>query len=576
MRKYLHINLNDRSIDTEELNGAACIRVGRHFIAKTLLEQGVATVDPLSPANQLIFSAGPLAGTNFSNANRISVGCKSPLTGGIKEANAGGTFGFALGQLEISGLTLKGASTDWVIIRITKDGAIGFDDATPYMGMGNIETAALLFEAYGDKISMALCGPVGEYQGLIAGISFPDPEGRPVRIAARGGVGAVMGSKKVKAIVADMNKMPTFHDRKKVMGGVREYGKLLRADKAIEAFSMYGTAMVADLTNQLGGLPTRNFSDGRLVDASKETLKLGGSYIRELTLERGGEPTHACMPGCLIQCSNVYVDDKGDEMVSPLEYETLGLMGSNCGLTDPDDVARANHVANDLGVDTIEVGAMLGVLMEAGQGEFGDAGFMHAALEDIRKGNERGRILAQGAARVGEHYNVARVPVIKKQGISAYDPRIIEVTGISMMVTAQGADHTTGNIPAHKSVGMTTEELTEASLDIQTDCAAADSLGLCLFGRSVTNVNAELIVTALNDAHGTNFEASFIRELGREALKMEWEFNRQAGFTEADDELPAFFYDEALQPTGKVARHHSGQVNQHLRKLLGSDAAASA
>ncbi len=575
MRKYLHINLEDRSIDTEELNGAACIRVGRHFIAKTLLEKGAAKADPLSPANPLIFSAGPLAGSNFSNANRISVGCKSPLTGGVKEANAGGTFAFALGQLEISGLTLYGAASDWVVIRITKDGEIGYDDATPYLGKGNIEAAAMLFEKYGSKISMGLCGPVGEYEGLISGISFPDPEGRPVRIAARGGVGAVMGSKKVKAIVVDMNKMPTFHDRKKVMGGVRDYGKLLREDPAAEAFGMFGTAMVADLTNQLGGLPTRNFSDGRLVDAGEETLELGGTHIRELTLARGGETTHACMPGCLIQCSNIYVDDKGEEMVSPLEYESLGLLGSNCGLKDPDDVARVNHVANDLGVDTIEVGAMLGVLMEAGEGEFGDPAFMMAALDDIGQGNERGRILAGGAARVGEHYGVARVPVIKKQGISAYDPRVIEVTGISMMVTAQGADHTAGNIPGHKSVDMSTEELTEASLEIQIQCAAADSLGLCLFGRSVTSVNLDLVVNTLNDAHGTNFDASFYTELGREALRLEWEFNRQAGFTEDDDELPSFFYDETLEPSGKVARHHSGQVNQHLRTLLGGEKESS-
>ncbi|HJM92042.1 MAG: aldehyde ferredoxin oxidoreductase C-terminal domain-containing protein [Alphaproteobacteria bacterium] len=575
MRKYLHINLDDQSTETEELTGAACIRVGRYFIAKTLLEKGAAKVDPLSPGNPLIFSAGPLAGTNFSNANRISVGCKSPLTGGVKEANAGGTFAFAMGQCEISGITLIGASNDWVIIRVSKEGDISFDDATPFLGMGNIETAAKLFEKYGDKISMGLCSPVGEYGGLVAGISFPDPEGRPVRIAARGGVGAVMGSKKVKAIIVDMNKMPTFHDRKKVMGRVREYGKLLREDKAIEAFSMFGTAMVSDLTNQLGGLPTRNFSDGRLVDASEETLKLGGSYIRDLTIERGGETTHACMPGCMIKCSNVYVDENGEEMVSPLEYESLGLLGSNCGLKDPDDVARTNHQCNDLGIDTIEVGAMLGVLMEAGEGEFGDADFMLAAMDDMRAGNERGRILAQGAGRVGKHYNVARIPVIKNQGISAYDPRAIEVTGISMMLTAQGADHTAGNIPGHKSADMTTEELTEASLDIQEDCAAADSMGLCLFGRSVTNINQGLIVAAVNDAHGTNFDASFMKDLGREALQLEWEFNRQAGFTEDDDELPSFFYDETLEPTGKTARHHSGQVNEHMRKLLGGNKAAS-
>ncbi len=144
-----------------------------------------------------------------------------------------------------------------------------------------------------------------------------------------------------------------------------------------------------------------------------------------------------------------------------------------------------------------------------------------------------------------------------------------------MMLTAQGADHTVGNIPGHKSAEMSTEELTEASLEIQIASAVADSLGLCLFGRSVTNANADLIVDALNSAHGTNFDASFMAGLGREALQMEWEFNRQAGFTEADDELPSFFHDEPLAPTGKVARHRSGQVNQHLRKLLGGDKAAS-
>ncbi|MGY8961310.1 MAG: aldehyde ferredoxin oxidoreductase N-terminal domain-containing protein, partial [Alphaproteobacteria bacterium] len=157
MRKYLNFDLNTKTVEIDEKSGADCIRVGRHFIAKTLLERDIATIDPLSPENPLIFSAGPLAGANFSNANRISVGCKSPLTGGVKEANAGGTFAFALGQLEILGMTLNGASDEWVVIRITKDGDISYDDATPYLGKGNIEAAAMLFEAYGAKISMALC-----------------------------------------------------------------------------------------------------------------------------------------------------------------------------------------------------------------------------------------------------------------------------------------------------------------------------------------------------------------------------------------------------------------------------------
>jgi aldehyde:ferredoxin oxidoreductase len=569
MRKYLHIDLNDSSIKMDELDGEDVIRAGRWRIAKTLLELGVANVDPLSPENPLIFSAGPFAGTNFSNANRLSVGCKSPLTGGIKEANSGGTFGFAMGQLEIAGLTLYGISDDWVVIRITKEGAITFETAEPFMGKSNNEAAELLFEKYGKKISFALCGPVGEYHGLMAGIAFTDTDGRPSRLAARGGVGAVMGSKKVKAIVCDVHKMPTFHDRKKLMGSVKEYGARLRKEDAITTFKTTGTAMMGDITNLIGGLPVRNFSNGTLIASSEGTMQLGGDFIRELNSSRGGEISHACMPGCMIECSNVYVDEKGEEMVSPMEYETLGLMGSNCGLTHPDQVARVNAVANDLGIDTIEAGATLAVLMDAGLGEFGDEAFMHRVLEDIREGNERGRIFAQGTARVGEHYGVSRVPVIKKQGISAYDPRVIEVTGISMMVTAQGADHTAGNLPVFECDGKSTAELVEASLGMQVMCAAVDSIGLCIFGRSVTNVSYDLMVTAMNDAHGTELEPAFMDELGKEALRMEWEFNKQAGFTEEDDELPAFFFDEPLAPTNKTARHRSVDVNASLRELMG-------
>ena len=568
MRKLLHINLSDRSIRSEELHGEAIIRAGRHFIAKTLLAQGVAKIDPLSPENPLIFSAGPFAGTNFSNANRISVGCRRPLTGGVKEANSGGTFGYALGQIETAGLILYAASKDWVVIRINKAGEVTFESADPYMGKGNNEVAALLFAKYGKKVSFAVCGPVGEYLGLASGIGFADTDGRPSRLAARGGVGAVMGSKKVKAIVVDIHKMPTFHDRKKVMGHIREYGKKLSNDPVIDTFKRVGTAMMGDFTNRIGGLPVRNFSAGRLVETSQGPLKLGGDYIRTLNMSRGGEPSHACMPGCQIECSNIYVDKNGAELVSPLEYESLGLLGSNCGLEDPDDVARLNGIANDLGVDTIEVGATMGVLMEAGLAKFGDVEFMTAALEDMRVGNERGRLLAQGTARVGAHFKVARIPVIKGQGISAYDPRVIEVTGISMMVTAQGADHTSGNLPAFDCKDKTTAELVAASLEIQSLTAAADSLGLCIFGRSVTNISADLIVGALNDAHGTTLESSFFKQLGMEALRLEWEFNRAAGFSEADDELPSFFYDEPLPPSGKAARHRSTEVNRTLRELL--------
>lgn len=563
MRKYLTIDLSTKSVTSEDLSGEDIARAGRYRIAKTLVDRDLAKVDPLSPENPFVISAGPFAGSNFSNGNRISIGCKSPLTGGIKESNGGGTMAFALGQLGISGMTLEGAADDWVVIRIPLEGEITFEDATPYLGKGVFEAAKLLGEKYGDKVSMGITSPVAEYGGLIGGVTFTDPEGRPTRICARGGVGAVLASKRVKAIVCDKNKMPDFHDRKKFMQSLKTYGGKIREDAATQNLGARGTAMVADVINHLGGLPVANFRDGRQVDTSTgDVLKIGGDYIREQNLERGGEPTHACMPGCLIKCSNVYADEDGNELVAPLEYETIGLMGSNCGLTHPDQIARVNAIANDLAIDTIETGALLGAMMDAGLGEYGDENFMLEALADMRDGNERGKILAQGTARVGEHYGITRLPIIKKQSISAYDPRVIEVTGISMMLTAQGADHTTGNLPAFECAGKSTEELTLESLNIQAKCASVDSLGICVFGRSVHNAEPELIINALNDALGTEFEVEFFDRLGKETLALEKEFNDAAGFTTDDDELPDFFYQEPLAPTMKMARHHAATVNE--------------
>jgi aldehyde:ferredoxin oxidoreductase len=378
MRTYYDIDLTRPLDHPRELHGEDIVRAGRYLIAKTLLELGAATVDPLSPQNPLIFSAGPFAGTSFSNANRTSVGCKSPLTGGIKEANGGGSFSYGLGQLKIAGFTLHGASPSWVVIHFKKDGTIDFDDAAPYLGKGNFEAQEMLHKKYGKKVTIGLCGPVGEYQGLIGGISFSDKDGRPARLSARGGVGAVMGSKKVKAVVVDLDKIPPFAEPKKVNAAIKDYSKMLLADSMVKNFyQKIGTMGMADLQNALGGLPVNNFSKGQQVDTTKgDKFKMGGEHISQLNVSRGGEHTHACMPGCVIQCSNIYADASGKEVVSPVEYETLGLLGTNCGLTDPDDLAQMNYLANDLGVDTIELGAMIAVLMEAGVGLFGDVKFM--------------------------------------------------------------------------------------------------------------------------------------------------------------------------------------------------------
>ena len=188
-----------------------------------------------------------------------------------------------------------------------------FDDAAPYLGKGNFAADQMLHAKYGKKVTVALCGPVGEYQGLLAGIAFSDKDGRPSRLAARGGVGAVMGAKKVKAIVVDLDKIPAFHEPKKVNAAIKDYAKMLQADGIVTNFyQKIGTMGMADVQNQMGGLPVRNFSAGQLTNTSSgERFKMGGDYITELNNSRGGEQTHACMPGCIIQCSNLYADASG-------------------------------------------------------------------------------------------------------------------------------------------------------------------------------------------------------------------------------------------------------------------------
>ena len=225
-----------------------------------------------------------------------------------------------------------------------------------------------------------------------------------------------------------------------------------------------------------------------------------------------------------------------------------------------------NYEANDLGIDTIELGGTIGVLMDSGRGKFGDVEYMQSVLDDIRQGTEDGKLYAMGTARVGEALGVERVPVIKRQAISAYDPRVIEVTGLTMMMTAQGADHTAGNLPSYDSKDKTTEELVAVSLDMQAMCAAVDSLGLCVFGRSVTNEHVDFIVQAINDAHGVELPESFFVQLGKETLKLEDQFNRSAGFTDSDDELPEFFYKENLPPSDRAARFHTAEVNDAAAK----------
>jgi aldehyde:ferredoxin oxidoreductase len=418
---------------------------GRGLVAKILVDEVPAACEPLGSQNKLIFTPGLLVGHMLSSCDRISVGGKSPLTGGVKEANAGGTTGLRMAFLGIKALIIedKTANDDWCVLFISSSGA-RFDQADELVGRGIYECAERLLAKYGDKVAAAIIGPSGEHQILSAGIENLDKENVPSRIAARGGLGAVMGSKKIKAIVFDASggKKPPIIDPERYKAAQKAFTKALMDAPQTAVYRDYGTAGMAHMSNGFGGIPTRNFSSGQFEGVES----ISGEHLRDVILERGGDgnPTHACMPGCTIRCSNNYPDSLGKSIVSPLEYETIGLMGSNLGISDFDTIAKMNWMVNDLGLDSIEVGAALGVAAKSGLMKFGDGERAMELLKEIRENTPLGRLLGSGATITGQVLGVEQIPAVKGQAMSAYEPRAIKGTGVTYATSPQGADHTSG------------------------------------------------------------------------------------------------------------------------------------
>ena len=369
------INMRTRTLRKEPVPNEWDKLGGRGLSARILLDEGVATCEPLGPNNKLVFSTGLLVGHMLSSGDRISIGGKSPLTGGIKEANAGGRTGLQLTQLGIRALIIEDrpADEDLWILHLSTQGAV-FEPAADLIGKGVYETASILADRFGKKAAIALIGPGGEMKLRTAGIQNVDKDGTPSRIAARGGLGAVMACKGLKAVVIDgaSGQKPPIMDPTAFKAAQKEYTQAVMAAPQTKVYHDYGTVGILMLCQQMGALPTRNFSSG----TNENAEELSADTFRETLLARKGEceVTHACMNGCVIQSSNVFGDANGKTIVSPLEYETIGLMGSNLGIAQFDEIARMNFEVNDLGLDSIEVGAVLGVAVQAGLMEFGDSG----------------------------------------------------------------------------------------------------------------------------------------------------------------------------------------------------------
>ena len=529
---------------------------GRALIARLLLEEIPPACDALGKYNKLIFAPGLLGGSGASTAGRLSVGGKSPLTGGVKEANAGGTAGDALGRLGIKAIVVEGIPEQqgFFILHVQNDTA-KLIPADELAGLGTYATSEKLQEQFGKSSTVISIGQAGEMLLRGACVVVTGMADQRSNIAARGGLGAVMGSKHLKAVVIEKPKSTAIKlsDPDLFKKASHTFIDRLVNDPKLGhqgSQHLYGTASIVAAVNEIGSLPTRNFSNGRF----ESVPKLYGELLRETTLSRGGQAGTRCMPGCTIACRNLYVDESGTPIVGTLQFETIALMGSNLGLGNLDDVARLNFMCNDFGVDTIETGAALGVAIEAGLAEFGDFDSINALLKQVGEGTALGRVIGNGAVTTGQVFGINRVPACLGQAMPGYDPRSLKGNGVTYATSPQGADHTAGNaFGARKEVNPLGQEGQRAlSLKLQIIAAMLDSTGLCLFARPPIIADPQLMVDMINGIYGWGWTVEDYDQFNRQVLRTELEFNRQAGITAKDYRIPEYMREEALPPHNVV------------------------
>jgi aldehyde:ferredoxin oxidoreductase len=512
---------------------------GRALSAKILLKEVDPQCDPLGAGNKVVIAPGVLSGSMAPTSGRMSVGAKSPLTGGIKEANSGGQAGQKLMRLGYRALIIEGKAKDpekRYLLVVNKQG-YELKECPELKMLRTYAASEKLGETYSGRAAFILCGPAGELGLSGASVAFTDEGARhPARHAARGGLGAALGSKGLKAVVVDdegtQARMP------KDMKSFKELvGKITKDYKAGPQLFQFGTSTTVPLANMMSTFPTRN----RRLMQFEQADQLDGMKLVQNFETRGGG-MHHCMTGCIVSCSNVIHNAEGQYVTSALEFETLALCGSNCEIGDIDKVARMDRLCDELGLDTIETGGAIGLAMDCGALQFGDADAALALLDKVDKGDPLAETIARGVVAVGKRFNAERVPAIRGQGVPAWEPRTLNATGITYATSAMGADHTAG------LVVVPPNDAALASQNAQLINALCDSSGFCQFQQPTI----EDIRTLYNLMYGGNLTFEDAAEIGWQCMVDEWEFNRRAGFGPEDNDLPAWMRSEAVPSNGAV------------------------
>ena len=543
-RKIVRINLSTGEIKTEELDLELAKKFvgGRGLGTKILYDEGVAKVDPLSPENKLIFITGAATGTKSPSSGRYMVVTKSPLTGMIASSNSGGIWGAKLKYAGWEAIIVEGKADKPSYINI-EDDRIEICDAEKYVGMHTEELCDCLKEIH-PKCSVLNIGPAGEHQALLASV-MNDKD----RAAGRSGVGAVMGSKNLKAITVSATKSVTdAADDEAMMSAAKESFQKLKANNVTSSgLPTYGTAVLVNVINNLGSLPTNNWQGSYFEKADD----ISGETQNEKYLVKNS----ACHR-CSISCGRVVnIDNKA---VGGPEYEPLWAYGANCGVSDLNAINTANMLCNEYGLDAISTPCTIAAAMELYQNNYINEedcegvplvwGSSDAIVEWTRRMGEGivplAKLMADGSYRLCEHYGHPEYSMsVKKQEMPAYDARAIQGIGITYATSNRGGCHVRGYLIAPEVLGLP-EQLDRLSTEgkalwcktFQDLTAVIDSMGLCLFTSFA--MGAPDYAAILNAATGTNYTPEELLLAGERIYNIERLFNKEAGMKPDDDCLP--------------------------------------
>lgn len=548
----LRINLTEKTVTKEALSLEDAVKFigGRGLATKMFMDEVNPEIDPLSVENKVIFVTGPLSGTATPTGGRYMVVTKSPLTGTIASSNSGGYWGAELKFAGYDAIIFEGKSEEPVYVNIVDD-VVEIKDASNLWGKLVAETTTILENIHGSKVRVACIGPAGENLSKVSGVM--NERGRA---AGRSGVGAVMGSKNLKAIVVRGTNKVNVNDSDKLKEVfARCMNKIKENGVTGQGLPAYGTAVLVNIINEHGALPTNNFQKSYF-DKAEE---ISGETLAEKYLKRK-EPCFRCPIACGRYCEVDGIEGSGPE------YETIWAYGSNCGVSDLESIIKANYWCNEYGLDTISTATTIAAAMELYQRgyikkeDLGDGpelawGNAEAIIEWTKlmgQGKGLGAKMAEGSYRLCEGYGVPELSMsVKKQEMPAYDPRGIQGIGLNYATSNRGGCHVRGYMISPEILGLpepldrfTTEGKAGWTKIFQDFTAAIDSVGLCLFTSFA--LGADDYADLFNAISGTNLSGNEFIEAGERIWNIERIFNLKAGIDPSMDTLPKRLLEDPI------------------------------